>query len=316
MTAHNDTVGSVILECHHAINSSHPLGVNCAEPYDELDETCKFWADTCLQTVTGLSRRTSGVELLVGGPDGAGSGPSTNWTPAAFEPANATIFAKTMIDVAQRFSAVGVNVDSEPDQGGGPTYLPGPFAAYLQVLKPILNGAGIRLTADVAQWCPMTSDYALLAPTVDRMLNMEQYNANSMDGWLNGDEYGGYYVQFLSDAPVDKCAPGLGIWKASCGTNSSGAPVPCWTTLEESGGAGVVAHDRGQRPRDGASASCGSTVPTNPRTGGGRSSTSSRAVRSPRALAGRGVSQAAPAVGRGGRGRSALPLRGGGVRDL
>lgn len=235
MTAHNDTVGSVILECHHAINSSHPLGVNCAEPYDELDETCKFWADTCLQTVNGLIAANVRVELLVGGPDGAGSGPSTNWTPAAFEPANATIFAKTMIDVAQRFSAVGVNVDSEPDQGGGPTYLPGPFAAYLQVLKPILNGAGIRLTADVAQWCPMTSDYALLAPTVDRMLNMEQYNANSMDGWLNGDEYGGYYVQFLSDAPVDKCAPGLGIWKASCGTNSSGAPVPCWTTLEESG---------------------------------------------------------------------------------
>ena len=235
LTNHSDTVGSVILECKHSINSSHPLGVNCAEPYDELDKTCKSWTDTCLKTAEGLTAANINVELLVAGPDGAGSGPATNWTPAAFEPENATIFATTMIDVAKRFNATGVNVDSEPDQGGGPTIRPEPYAAYLATLKPLLNAAGLRLTADVAAWCAMTKDYALLAPHVDRLLNMEQYNANSLDGWLKGDAYGGYYEQFLEAAPVDKVGPGLGIWAAACGKNASGAAVPCWTTLEESG---------------------------------------------------------------------------------
>ena len=55
LTNHSDTVGSVILECKHSINSSHPLGVNCAEPYDELDKTCKSWTDTCLKTAEGLA---------------------------------------------------------------------------------------------------------------------------------------------------------------------------------------------------------------------------------------------------------------------
>jgi len=109
--------------------------------------------------------------------------------------------------------------------------------AYLQFVKPILNAAGLRLTADVAQWCKMTKDYALLAPGVDRMLNMEQYNANSMEGWLKGDAYGGYYESFVnSHVPLDKCGPSLGIWGATCGKNAtSGAPLPCWSTKEESG---------------------------------------------------------------------------------
>ena len=235
MSNHSNTVGSVILECKHSLNSTHPLGVNCAEPFDELPATCKPWASTCLKTAEGLTAAGIRVELLIGGPDGAGTGPSTNWTPSAFEAANASTFAATMVEVAKRYNATGINMDLEPDQGGGPTLLPGPYAAYLKTVKPILNAGGLRLTADVAAWCKMTSDYALLAPAVDRLLNMEQYNADSMEGWLKGDAYGGYYEQFVAAAPVDKCAPGLGIWGAKCAKNASGAPQPCWSTLEESG---------------------------------------------------------------------------------
>jgi hypothetical protein len=80
----------------------------------------------------------------------------------------------------------------------------------------------------------MTSDFALLAPHVDRMLNMEQYNANSMDGWLKGDAYGGYYKSFVGHGYDEKCGPSLGIWPATCGKDAAGKPAPCWSTKEES----------------------------------------------------------------------------------
>ena len=129
-----------------------------------------------------------------------------------------------MVDVGKRFSATGVNIDSEPDQGGGGTILPPPFATFLATIKPIIAAGGMRLTADVAQWCQMTSDYALLAPHVDRMLNMEQYNANSMQGWLKGDAFGGFYDDFVnaSKIPIGKVGPSLGIWGKTCGNGTSG----------------------------------------------------------------------------------------------
>ena len=231
MAQHNNTVSSVILECGHSINSTNPLGVNCAEPYDQLSKKCKIGADTCLKTIKGLAAANINSELLVGGPDGSGEGPATNFMPSSFKPANATIFANTMVEVAKRFGAVGVNIDAEPDQGSGPTILPPSFVTFLSTIKPILNAAGVRVTADVAQWCKMTSDYALLAPHVDRMLNMEQYNANSMEGWLNGDDYGGFYTSFVNRTkfPISKAGPSLGIWNALCGK------LPCWSTTKESG---------------------------------------------------------------------------------
>ena len=51
--------------------------------------------------------------------------------------------------------------------------------------------AGMRLTLAVANWTPMISSFSVLAPSVDRLLDMETYSANSMEGWLNGDAYGG-----------------------------------------------------------------------------------------------------------------------------
>ena len=89
MTQHNDTVTNVILECGHSINSSSPLGMNCADACLKINTStgltgscpktpyftkCKFAGDTCLQTIKGFSAAGIKTELLVGGPDGAGSG--------------------------------------------------------------------------------------------------------------------------------------------------------------------------------------------------------------------------------------------------
>ena len=58
---------------------------------------------------------------------------------------------------------------------------------------------------------------------------METYNADSMSGWLNGDNYGGYYTKMLAPGvPRTKAGPGLGCWPAKCGKHM------CWSTTASS----------------------------------------------------------------------------------
>ena len=74
---------------------------------------------------------------------------------------------------------------------------------------PAFNAAGMRLTASVARWSPMLSNYSLLAPRVDRLMQMETYVADSMRGWVDGDSFGGNYGPFVEGATVQKAAPGF-----------------------------------------------------------------------------------------------------------
>eukprot|EP00239_Pterosperma_sp_CCMP1384_P007260 CAMPEP_0197851996 /NCGR_PEP_ID=MMETSP1438-20131217/19417_1 /TAXON_ID=1461541 /ORGANISM="Pterosperma sp., Strain CCMP1384" /LENGTH=310 /DNA_ID=CAMNT_0043465825 /DNA_START=367 /DNA_END=1299 /DNA_ORIENTATION=+ len=122
----------------------------------------------------------------------------------------------------------GISFDLEPQ----PTSAPADallYAKFLSGLKPHLNAAGMRLTVWVAAWSPMLKNYAALAPAVDKLFDMETYNANSMKGWLNGDVYGGYYLPFVKGAG-SAAAPAMGIWTwAKCGK------TPCWSTTSASG---------------------------------------------------------------------------------
>ena len=59
---------------------------------------------------------------------------------------------------------------------------------------------------------------------------METYNADSFDGWLQGDSVGGYYETFLKDCPLSTVGVGIGSWPtATCGDHL------CWSSKEESG---------------------------------------------------------------------------------
>eukprot|EP01052_Picozoa_sp_SAG31_P014130 SAG31_NODE_868_length_11355_cov_4.658582_4_plen_145_part_00 len=86
----------------------------------------------------------------------------------------------------------------------------------------------------------MLSEYATLANVSDVLMSMETYQANSMDGWLHSDQYGGDYIALIRAAGVAKTSPGFAcshgsgsfsanateqaLWNGTlCGQN------PCWT---------------------------------------------------------------------------------------
>eukprot|EP00759_Apiculatamorpha_spiralis_P011882 PhF_6_TR19040/c0_g1_i2/m.27973 len=137
-----------------------------------------------------------------------------------------------MVAIAVKYKLFGWNIDLEPQSVPAVASDAVVYAAFCTKLRRALNAVGTRLTIDVATWSPMLSQFTLLAPTVDRMMNMETYNANSMQGWLTGDNWGGYYTSFVNAhvQPRSACGVGMGAWPATCGTN-----VPCWSTTSVSG---------------------------------------------------------------------------------
>ena len=134
-----------------------------------------------------------------------------------------------LVALAKNYFLFGWNLDLEPQKVPGTAEDAAIYAAFCSKLRKALNDAGVRLTIDVAQWSPMLSQYAVLAPSVDRLLNMETYNANSLNGWLNGDAYGGYYEEYKNATLLRSMGVGLGTWPtAKCGNTS------CWTTANAS----------------------------------------------------------------------------------
>lgn len=85
----------------------------------------------------------------------------------------------TVLAAALTANASGVSIDFEPqadDCRGSPTGSAAdaaPFAAWLAAVRALLQPHGIRLTVDVASWSPVLREYAVLAPSVDRLLTME-----------------------------------------------------------------------------------------------------------------------------------------------
>jgi hypothetical protein len=138
--------------------------------------------------------------------------------------ANGTQNIDAMVAIGKKWGIKGWSMDLEP-QVGSPASTKADAALYAKWLsqaKIAFNKEGMRLTVAVAQWATMLNDYKLLAPSVDRILDMETYNADSYKGWLNGDNFGGYYNKLLT-AGATKVAPGMGCWNASCGKHT------CWT---------------------------------------------------------------------------------------
>ena len=128
------------------------------------------------------------------------------------------------------FGARGWNFDLEPQKHkpASTAHDALAFASFCARTRSALHAVGMRLTVSVAQWCPMLKNYTLLAPTADRLFDMETYNANSFDGWLHGDSFGGYYLQLLNGTNHSAVAPALGCWNQTCGGQ------PCWTSTQPS----------------------------------------------------------------------------------
>lgn len=128
--------------------------------------------------------------------------------------ADTTVSPRQLLQAAQAVNASGWNIDLEPQanncQGGAPN--PGTpadaklYATWLAAVRALLNPHGIRLTVDVAGWSPVLSEYATLAPAVDRLQDMSTYNGNGLAAWTAD------YENFITKAPRSAAGVGLGAW--------------------------------------------------------------------------------------------------------
>ena len=208
---HKDAVTSVMLYCGHSVD-------NTGQFVGEAPEICVGKNGI----VPALRELGIGVEFVVN--DG-----STNATAHKAFMANATNVG-TLTSIAKKYNLTGWNLDLEPQKVPGTADDAKVYASFCKTLRASLNNVGTRLTIDVAQWSPMLNQFETLAPTVDRLMNMETYNADSLFTWLHGGRYGGDYENFVNNnIPRSVNGVGLGCWySATCGNHT------CWSTRQES----------------------------------------------------------------------------------
>eukprot|EP00656_Telonema_subtile_P039633 TRINITY_DN44721_c0_g1_i1.p1 TRINITY_DN44721_c0_g1~~TRINITY_DN44721_c0_g1_i1.p1 ORF type:complete len:245 (+),score=47.46 TRINITY_DN44721_c0_g1_i1:177-911(+) len=179
LTRNKDAVTSMMLYCGHSVSNEGKL-VGTVSPL-------------CVGPggiVPALVELGIGVEFVVN--DG-----STNATAHKIFMADPTSIP-SLLAIGQANKISGWNLDLEPQSVPGTAADAVVYAAFCQKLRAALNPAGIRLTIDVAQWSVMLAQFSVLAPSVDRLMNMETYNADSLNGWLQGDNYGGDYTKFVT----------------------------------------------------------------------------------------------------------------------
>jgi hypothetical protein len=112
-----------------------------------------------------------------------------------------------LTSIARAANVSGINMDLEPVSTPTTSADAVAYAGWLSALKASLHTIGVRLTVDVATWSPMIADFATLAPSVDRLMDMETYNGASLSQWQ------GYYNELINES-LDRniAAVGLGCW--------------------------------------------------------------------------------------------------------
>ena len=126
--------------------------------------------------------------------------------------ADTTNSPRVLLSAALAANVSGWNIDLEPQADNCAGVATGtaadavPFAAWLTAVRAVLAPHNIRLTVDVCSWSPVLSQFAVLAPAVDRLLNMETYNGDSASQWSS------YYSEFVKAIPRASAGVGLGAW--------------------------------------------------------------------------------------------------------
>ena len=80
------------------------------------------------------------------------------------------------------------------------------YANWLAALHAALHAVNVRLTVDVATWSPVLSQFETLAPSVDRLMDMDTYNADSLGQWEQ------LYAHALNWPAVPSVSMGLGCY--------------------------------------------------------------------------------------------------------
>ena len=220
LAAHPNVVGSLLLYCGHEVTAAPGVSDNPAR--DMLNQTTKMLClDGQYGARAGLIERLGAVGVRPEIVLNSGNSDINDYR-AFFRNASENVAA--MVAIGKEFSAQGWHLDLEPQHPPAEEADAALFASFLATARPAFNAAGMRLTASVARWSPMLSNYSLLAPHVDRLMQMETYVADSMRGWLDGDSYGGNYGPFVEGATVQKAAPGF-----LCSNSSKCGDHLCWS---------------------------------------------------------------------------------------
>jgi hypothetical protein len=167
----------------------------------------------CEQTIPALQSRNIRAEIWLSSEAGDATSFRLLW-------ANNVTAVAQLTEIAIKYNISGWNIDLEPNSDPTTTVEDAElYAAWLLTLRRSLNAKGIRLTVDVATWSTMIADFTVLAPSVDRLLNMETYNGDSLTEWL------GYYHSIINNKINRHVAGvGLGCW-VDGSTNGTWAAV-------------------------------------------------------------------------------------------
>lgn len=216
LSAHRSSVTSVMLYCGHGVDNQGQL-------VGQVSELCYDGQGGGL--VPRLACLGIRAEFVL-------NDLSTNVTAQKIWMANSSNM-DALVTIGKQYGVMGWNLDLEPQKVPGSKGDADVYASFCTQLRAKLNAKGMRLTIDVASWSPMLKQFALLGTSVDRMMNMETYNADSMRAWLNGGVVGGFYTSFVAPGvPLSSCGVGLGSWPtATCGIDKH----PCWSTTNASG---------------------------------------------------------------------------------
>ena len=158
--AHASIVDSVMFNCGTRLLDDGSIGGGVS--------------DACLSGMAGCRELGVGVELWLG--------ESRNLTAQRVMFARWEVTADALVDLVRKHELQGVNFDLEPH--GSVAADAERYARFLSRVKPRLNAAGARLTADAAPFAPMIANLTLLAPAVDKVMYMHTYFAKSEAEWI------------------------------------------------------------------------------------------------------------------------------------
>ena len=191
---------------------------------------------SCVRAIPALAKLGIGAELWLGETDANASALKL------FETASASV--SFLVSLAKANPGLtGFNFDLEV---GGSSWCPkgkscsGSYAAFLKEVKAGLIAAGhtgIRVTVD-AQCSTtgkgVTQDCKTLASGADVFMNMDTYNSDSYEHWLDA-----FKPAVAPGVPRAQLGAGLGCWYQQPGEGASDGrrqlqPVPAWSVTEES----------------------------------------------------------------------------------
>lgn len=190
--AHLEVVSSVQTYCGYQVSDDGRI-------IGDLSSHCAHF----FPAITKLGVR---AELTLGGGNCSIVSYRTLW-------ADTTESPNVLLRATLAANASGLNIDLEPQSdscNGDPTGTTADaaiYATWLAAVRDLFHTRGLRVTADVADWSPVLSEYATLAPAVDRLQDMETYNADSFGDWMSA------YVNIINPTiPRAAAGIGLGVW--------------------------------------------------------------------------------------------------------